>query len=44
MSPLLGAGLRYDYKVIVPGAQTDRRGEIGPASALLGGVNSPAAY
>jgi hypothetical protein len=44
MSILLsGVGLRYNEKTIVHGAQTERRGEVGPVRTLLGGVNSPAA-
>jgi hypothetical protein len=37
-------GLQYNEKANVLGAQTERRGEAGPVSALLGGVNSPAAF
>jgi hypothetical protein len=30
-------GLRYNAKVITPGAQTERRGDAGPVRVLLGG-------
>ena len=36
------AGLRYNEKATDPGAQTERRGEAGPVSALLGSEGSPA--
>jgi hypothetical protein len=32
-----GSGLRYDGKAVVPGAQTERRGDAGPVRLLLGG-------
>ena len=41
--PDLRLGLRYNEKGIVPGAQTERRGEAGPGRDLLGGETSPAA-
>jgi hypothetical protein len=37
-------GLRYKEKAIVPGAQTERRGEAGPVRLLLDGKDSPAAF
>jgi hypothetical protein len=39
-----GGGLRYNEKVIDPGAQTERRGDAGPVSNLLVGGGSPAAF
>jgi len=39
-----GGGVRYNEKANDPGAQTERRGEAGPVSALLGRENSPAAF
>jgi hypothetical protein len=39
---LRGGGLRYNVRVISPGAQTERRGDAGPVSAWLGGEGSPA--
>src|SRR5262249_15269751 len=39
----IGSGLRYHEKDIGPGAQTERRGDARPVSALLGGEDSPAA-
>jgi hypothetical protein len=38
------SGLRYNQKVIAPGAQTERRGDAGPVSVLLRGWDSPAAF
>ena len=38
------SGLRYNLKVIAPGAQTERRGDAGPVRSLLGGKPHPRAY
>jgi hypothetical protein len=37
------AGLRYHKRDIIPGAQTERRGDAGPVRVLLGGGHAPAA-
>jgi hypothetical protein len=37
-------GLRYQGKAIGPGAQTERRGEAGPAGDPLGGATPPAGF
>jgi hypothetical protein len=37
-------GPRSSKMPSTPGAQTERRGEAGPVSPLLGGENSPAAF
>src|SRR5262249_24077993 len=40
----LKSGLPYNENVIAPGAQTTSLGDAGPVSALLGGMDSPAAF
>jgi len=37
-------GLRYNEKVITPGAQTEHRGDAGPVRVLLRGGHSPADF
>jgi hypothetical protein len=41
---LCRGGLRNNEKAINPGAQTERRGEAGPVTSLLGGRASPASF
>src|SRR5262249_61353913 len=41
---LYRTGLRYNDKVITPGAQTERRGEAWPVRVMLGGGHAPATF